>query len=195
MRRSFTRELALGIALVVAGPQHPAEAESVPPRAQAIAELSAGPLFSIDRPLRGCSGEALVGIGFTPFEAGIRAGGAYDASWETGDLRFDLVLGLGSGLRAIVGCLLFFDKPALPDPGGACVSATVADWPNRFGIGATLAQLPWRFLGAELDIDSELVYTAYRVEAETALSGAAAFAAGVEAKLAFRLRWEPRAHP
>ena len=194
MRRSFTRELALVIALVIAGAQHQAEAESAPPRAQAIIELSAGALFSIDRPLRGCSGEALVGIGLAPFEAGIRAGGAYDASWDKGDLRFDFILGLGSGMRAIVGGLLLFGESALPDPGGAgaLVSAGVADWPNRFGIGATLAQLPWRFLGAEIDIDSELVYTAYRVEAETALSGTAAFAAGVEAKLALRLRWEPR---
>jgi hypothetical protein len=107
-------------------------------------------------------------------------------------MRFDLCLGLGNGLRAIVGCLLLFDEPVLPGTdGSASVAAKPQDWPNRFGVGATLLDTPWRLLGAQLALGAELVYTSYRLGAKTALSGAAAFAAGVEAKLQLRLHWGP----
>jgi hypothetical protein len=65
---------------------------------------------------------------------------------------------------------------------------------NRFGLGATLARLPWRLFGSVLYVQAELVYTDYRLiqgtgDASAALAGAAAFAAGVEASAAIVLRW------
>lgn len=184
--------LAIAFACILGFPLSHAAAQSSPAGTRLFTELSASPLLGIDRPINGCSLDLLCALGLSPFEAGFRAGGAYDASLATCDLRLDLVLGLGRGLRAIVGGLVLFDRPPLSDPGGgeARVIARIADWPNRFGIAATLAETPWRLFGAPLSIDTELVYTAYRVEARTALSGAAAFAAGVEAKVALVLRWE-----
>jgi hypothetical protein len=193
MRSVLIRPAMLAIAIaggIGLSPLH-AEAERASTGSLFFAELSASPLFGIDKPIKGCSLDILCGIGLSPFEAGIRAGGAYDAALHTGDLRLDLALGLGRDLRAIIGGLLLFNEPALPDPGGggARLIARAADWPNRFGIAATIAETPWRPFGAALGIDTELVYTAYRVDAKTALSGAAAFAAGVEARIALRLRW------
>ena len=195
MRRS--RSLIAAISLILAlgralGPSPcAAYPENAPRRPRLAAELSAGPLLGLDEPLRGASGDAFVGMRLSPFEAGIRAGGAYDAALKTGDLRFDFALGLGSGLRAIVGGLLLLREPTLRDSSGreAAVRASVADWPDRFGISATIAELSPRPLGARLGIDAEIVYTAFRVEAKDALSGAAAFAASVEARIALRLRF------
>jgi hypothetical protein len=194
MRRNSFRATALALTLAIAPASNSAGAESAPPQARVFAELSAGPLFGIDRPLKGCSIDALIGLRLAPFELGIRAAGAYDAALEGGNLRFDFELGLGSGLRAIVGGLLLRGEPALPDSraGGARLAAAVADWPNRFGIAAALAELPLRPFGARLGLDTRIIYTAYRVDAKTALSGAAAFAAGIEASLALRLRWETK---
>jgi hypothetical protein len=189
--------LIVSLALAAAPPSQAAPSPEAP-GARLFAELSAGPLFGLDRPLRGCSLDALVGLSLAPFEAGIGAAGAYDAALDSWDMRFDLELGLGSGLRAIVGGLLLWGEPALPDPGGgdARIASAASDWPNRFGIAATIAELPWRPLGAALGIDARLLYTSYRVEAKTALSGAAAFVAGVEAALGFRIRFEtPRRRP
>lgn len=157
-----------------------------------VAEIEAAPLFSLSSPFRGGELSALGGVECQPFEAGLRAGGAYDAAFDAWDMRLDFCLGLGSSLRAIVGCLLLFGEPALPGTdGSAHVAAAPQDWPNRFGIGATLLDVPWRPLGARLALGAELVYTSYRLSTKTALSGAAAFAAGVEAKLQMRLRWGP----
>ena len=171
-----------------------------------VAELSAGPLVGIDRPIKGCSLALMAGLAFPPFEVGIRAGAAWDTGLDTGLLRFDLVIGLGSGLRAVVGGLVPLGGLALPDPAGGAVPVpvTAAAWPDRFGIASTLAYLPWRVLGAQLAIDVELVYTDYRLTAQggdaslaaaQALSGAAAFAAGVEATVSARLRWGGGGHP
>jgi hypothetical protein len=169
--------------------ERPRRLDSVP---RLVAELEAAPLFSLSFPVRGGELSALGGLEWRPFEAGIRAGGAYDAAFDAWDMRLDLCLGLGSGLRAIVGCLLLFGEPALPGTdGSAHVAATPQDWPNRFGIGTTLLDAPWRLLGAHLAFGAELVYTSYRLSAKTALSGAAAFAASAEAKLQMRLRWGP----
>ena len=193
MRSSPSR--ALAFLMFIAGfhgfPMNRAEAEPDPTRTRFFAEVSASPLFGLDRPIKGASFDILAGISRSPFEAGARAGGAYDTALNAGSMRIDLALGLGRGLRAIIGGLLLFNEPALPDPGGgdARLIAGAADWPNRFGIAATLAEMPWRPFGAALGVETEFVYTAYRVDAKTALSGAAAFAAGVEAKLALRLRW------
>ncbi len=164
-----------------------------------LAELSAGPLMGIDTPLKGCSGGLLLGFAARPFEAGLRAGLAYDAGLMSGSLRLDLELGLGGGLRAIVGGLVPLGEPSLGDPlGGALpVPVVAADWPDRFGLATTLFVLPLRLLGAQALVDAELVYTDYRFaqaaagSASVRLSGAAAFAAGVEASLALRLRWSP----
>ena len=161
-----------------------------------VAEIEAAPLFSLSSPFRGGELSALGGVEWKPFEAGLRAGGAYDAAFDAWNMRFDLCLGLGSGLRAIVGGLLLFGEPTLPGTdGSAHVAAMPQDWPNRFGIGATLLDAPCRLFGARLALGAELVYASYRLSAKTALSGAAAFAAGVEAKLQMRLRWEPLGHP
>lgn len=175
------------------------------PRLGFFAELSAGPLIGIDRPIKGCSGALLAGMALPPFEGGIRAGAAYDAALDVGLLRFDLEIGLGSGLRAIVGGLIPCGELSLPDPSGMDlrVPVSAAAWPNRFGIASTLAELPWRALRARTVIDVEFVYTDYRLmphggtalPATQALSGAAAFAAGVEATIAIRMRWNGSGSP
>jgi hypothetical protein len=129
-----------------------------------------------------------------PFEAGLRAGAAYDLALGSGALRLDFELGLGGGLRAIVGGLVPFGELGLPDPSGlpsARIPVEAAPWPDRFGLAATIADLPWRALGARMSVDAELVYTAFRLEGASALAGAAAFAAAVEARLALRFRWAP----
>jgi hypothetical protein len=205
--------LALGAALRAAAAQ---EAERPDPAGgrglKPFAELSAGPLIGLDRPLRGAAAGLLVGLGISPFEIGARAAGAYDSGLKVWDARFDLELGLGGGLRAIVGGLILPGSPALEDSSGneAAVRAAPRDWPNRFGIAVALAELlprrgargrgeaavPWP--APSLGLDAELVYASYRVEAENALSGArslsgaAAFAAGVEARVMLVLRWGPR---
>jgi hypothetical protein len=163
-----------------------------------LVELSAGPLLGIDEPLRGCEGSLALGIRLQPFEAGLRAGTAYDGRLQTGSFRLDLELGLGSGLRALIGALLPFGEAALPDPSGTgLVPVTAGDWPNRFGFASTLFVLPRQLLRAQALIDAELVYTDYSLPRGSAasaagrLSGAAAFAAGIEAGLSLRLRWSP----
>ncbi|MGA2548284.1 MAG: hypothetical protein ABSF43_17195 [Rectinemataceae bacterium] len=195
--------LAAASAPLTASPKS-AQSEGAP-RLRFFAELSAGPLIGIDRPIKGCSGGLSVGMTLPPFEGGIRAGAAYDATLDVGLLRFDLEIGLGSGLRAIVGGLIPLGGLGLPDPAGTGfrVPVSAAAWPNRFGIASTLAELPWRALKARTVIEVELVYTDYRLaprgtaslpEAQ-ALSGAAAFAAGVEATIAIRMRWNGSGSP
>lgn len=187
--------LSFGAAALGAAAQAPAN------RAAFLAELSVGPLLGLDHPIKGGAGALLLGLSIAPFEAGIRAGAAYDAGFRTGLLRFDLELGLGGDFRAILGGLVPLGSLALPEPSGAAgaVPAAVGPWPNRFGLASTLFELPWRLVGARLLLDAELVYTDFRVAAAPAagtragaLSGAAAFAAGVEATLALRLRWDGR---
>ena len=185
--------LAVTIALALAAPLS-GEGQR---RALFLAELSGGPLFGIDRPLRGCSGGILLGAALAPFEAGLRAGAAYDQALGSGTLRLDLELGLGRGLRAVVGGLIPLGALVLPDPaGGGGLAVEAASWPNRFGFASTIVELPWRVLGARAGVEAELVYTAYRlgnsVSAErAALSGTAAFAAAVEARIALRLALAP----
>lgn len=196
MPHSSLRALALCACVAHALASFPCLAAPRPRDAEArprlVAELEASPLFSLSSPIRGCELSASGGVAWAPFEADLRAGGAYDSAFGAWNLRFDLCLGLGSGLSAIVGGLLLFGEPGLPGTdGGASVAAKPQDWPNRFGIGATLFDAPWRLLGAHLKLGAELVYTSYSLSAKTALTGAAAFAAGVEAKLGLRLRWEP----
>jgi hypothetical protein len=200
---------ALVIVLAAASAPLTASPKSAPsegaPRLGFFAELSAGPLVGIDRPIKGCSGGLLVGMALPPFEAGIRAGAAYDAALDVGLLRFDLEIGLGSGLRAIVGGLVPLGELSLPDTagGGLRVPVAAAAWPNRFGIASTLAELPWRALKARTVIDVEFVYTDYCLKphggttfpAAQALCGAAAFAAGIEATIALRMRWNGRGSP
>jgi hypothetical protein len=204
--RFFVQAIVLAAVFPLAALSPKAASTDEAPQSGFVAELSAGPLVGIDRPVKGCSLALMAGLAFPPFEAGIRAGAAWDAGLGAGLLRFDLEIGLGSGLRAVVGGLAPLGGLALPDPAGGAipVPVTVAAWPDRFGIASTLAQLPWRVLGAQLAIDVELVYTDYRLttragatslSAAQALSGAAAFAAGVEATVAVRLRWGGGGHP
>jgi len=141
----------------------------------------------------------LVGLAKEPFEADLRAGMAYDNSLGIEELRLDFALGLGSGLRLLVGGLLPLGDIMLPDPkrDGARISVEAASWPNRFGFGVAIFESPWRLLAARLGLDAELVYTSYSLSKRdsreaSSLVGAAAFAAGVEATIAFRLRWERR---
>jgi hypothetical protein len=187
MARNPFRSLSVIIVLAAAAPTAPA-------RPAIFVECSAGPLIGIDRPLKGCSGDMALAMALPPFEAGLRAGTAYDLALGSGALRLDIELGLGSGLRAIVGGLVPFGGLGLPDPSGlpgARIPVEAAPWPDRFGLGATIADLPWRALGARMSLDAELVYTAYCLEGASALAGAAAFAAAVEARLALRFRWAP----
>jgi len=165
----------------------------------------AAPLLGIDAPLRGCAGGLIVGVAADPFEAGLRCGAAYDSGLRTGGLRLELLLGLGDGLYAFAGGLVPFGTLSLPSPKADAQSARPAArlalrpaaWLCRFGLGSTLFELPWRFAKARLSLAAELAYTSYTVEAdslekarESALAGATAFAAGVEALLALRLRWD-----
>ena len=201
----FVFALATAFASAAASPKT-APHENEPYRGF-FAELSSGPLIGIDRPLKGCSGSFLAGMALPPFEFGMRAGAAYDGALNIGLLRFDLEIGLGNGLRAIVGGLIPLGGLSLPDPAGGIdvrVPVTAAALPNRFGIASTLAELPWRALRARMAIDVELVYTDYRIAPQTgqvslpaaqALSGAAAFAAGVEAAIALRMRWNGGGSP
>jgi hypothetical protein len=201
--------LALGAALRAAAAQEPERPDSEGGRGlRPFVELSAGPLIGLDKPLRGAAADLLVGLRISPFEAGLRAAGAYDSGLKVWDARFDIELGLGGGLRAIVGGLLLPGGPTLEDSSGneAAARAAPRDWPNRFGIAVALAELipgdrvaargdaggDARARGPSLSLDAELVYASYRVEAENALSGAAAFAAGVEARVMLVLRWGAR---
>ena len=188
----------LVLAILLAALARVAAGEALPSRLGLVAELSAAPLLGIDRPIKGCSAGLALGATLSPFEAGIRIGGAFDAGLGVGLLRIDLELSLGSGLRAIVGGLLPFGELSLPDPGGSSglrIPVEAAPWPDRFGLASSIADLPWRILGARMSVDAELVYTDYRLgmgkggAAAASLSGAAAFAAGVEATLGLRLRW------
>jgi hypothetical protein len=190
--------LASAAAPGIALPQAAANT-AAPRRLRFLAELSASPLIGIDRPFKGGSGCILAGAALAPFEAGIRAGAAYDLSLGSGELRVDFELGLGSGLRAIVGALVPFGELRLPDPAGGELGIPVAAaaWPNRFGFATTIVDLPWRILGFRAGIDAELVYTAYRLggsdaAASSSLAGAAAFASAIEAAINLRLRWETK---
>jgi len=178
----------------------PLASQTKPGRAVSmLAELAAGPLIGIDSPFKGCSGSLLLGLAAKPFEAGLRAGLAYDTALQAGSLRLDFELGLGGGLRAIIGGLLPLGELGLSDPLGGTlpVPLVAADWPDRLGLASTLFVLPRPLLGAQALVDAELVYTDYRFAQASAgsaaarLSGAAAFAAGVEACLGLRLRWSP----
>lgn len=200
--RALSLCLALGLGFA-AGAQDqrslaarpPARADQGPQPAagpRLVFEAGASPLFSLGPPFRGGELSALCGLASRPFELGLRAAAAYDTGLSSWQARLDLCLGLGSGLRAIVGGLMLFGEPALP--GGeddAKLAATGTDWPNRFGIGARLMELGAPVLGGRAGLGAELVYTSYRLIAKSALSGAAAFAAGVEAKLELRIRWGP----
>ncbi len=158
-----------------------------------FAELSAGPLLGIDPALKGCSIDLSLGIAFAPFEAGLRPGISFDAAMESGAFRLDGEIGLGGGLRFLVGGLLPFGRIGLPDPTGsseARIPLEAAAWPDRFGFSATIADLPWPALGTHIAIIAELVYTAYRLDTASVLAGTAAFAAAIEARLALRLRWD-----
>jgi hypothetical protein len=160
-------------------------------------ELAAAPLLGIELPLKGCFGSFLGSFVIEPFELGLGVGGAYEAALNAGSLRLDLSVALGSGLRAILGGLILFGEHALPGAGDARVVAEASDWPNRFGIGASIVELPIKLLGARLGIDAQLVYNAYRLAEGSAsngaaLAGAAVFAASVEACVALRFRWDYR---
>jgi hypothetical protein len=214
-QRSFTSTLRLALVLLALSGPLAAEARTA---FLPYLELSAGPILGIDLPLRGAALGLQAGLAAGPFEAGLRASLAYDASMgpsaaaallDASSLRIDLALGLGGGLRALVGGLVLLGEaslplsslsgPSLPAGAGAGdgaprIAATAASWPNRFGLGATLARLPWKPLGAALSLEAELAYAAYRIDASSdpaaaRLSGLAAFAAGIEASLALRLRW------
>jgi hypothetical protein len=155
-------------------------------------ELEAFPLFGLDRIVRGGGGSCALGLEWAPFALGLRSGAVYDLSLDSCLLRFDCELGFGEELRAIVGCCLPLGSPSLgPDR----LSLESAPWPNRFGLGATIFELPRPILGAVARVDGSLVYTAYRFAAgaaassAAALSGTAAFAVGLEAQILVRLRW------
>lgn len=207
--RALPRGILLAFALSLAAlpsarAQEPAGKDEAPENhgLHCFAELSAGPILGLDAPLRGGTAGGAIGARLSPFEAGIRAAEAYDAALKCWDTRLDFELGLGSGLRAIIGGLLLPCGISLSDSSGqtASVAATAADWPNRFGIGATIAEL-FRIEGIKgggpaIGLDAGIVYTSYRLEARNALTGAAAFAASVEASIALRFRWGgERGHP
>ena len=149
----------------------PGEAESAPSAAVEAARSSSSsrraPSSASIGPFKGCSGELLARPRAAPFEAGIRAGGAYDTSLGLGrTCASTLELGLGSGLRAIVGGLLLFGALSLPDRREATERASPVD---GGGLARPLRPRPrrsptsWQALRARVGIDAELVYTAYRL--------------------------------
>jgi len=196
MRPNPHPAVAILLALAVSGTAQASPEDNAARQPRFAAELAAGPLLGLERPIKGGSGGIAFGAGLGPFEAGLRAGAAYDAALAAGLVRIDLELGLGSGLRAIVGGLLPLGELALADPsasGETRVPVEAAPWPNRFGFAVAILDLPRPLLGARAFLDAELVYTDYRAAPTApaaALVGAAAFAACVEATIALRLRWE-----
>jgi hypothetical protein len=163
-------------------------------RPRLMAELGCGPLIGIDSPLRGASAGLLVGLGWGPLEAGLRAGAAFDRSLGSASVRLDLELGLGGGMRVVVGGLVPLAPPVL-EPEGAAIALEAPGWPCRFGLSAEIAELPFGHAGSRVAAFAEIVYCAYRVsdgsaaEAASALSGAAAFAACVEVSATISIAW------
>ena len=194
MHSHTLRTLCVILSLIAAAPRHGlAAGTKLQARQGPFAELSAGPLLGIDPALKGCSIDLSVGLDIAPFELGLRPGISYDAAMESGAFRLDGELGLGGGLRFLVGGLLPFGRIGLPDPTGsseARIPLEAAAWPDRFGFSATIADLPWPALGTRIGIVAELVYTAYRLRTASPLAGTAAFAAAIEGRLALRLRWD-----
>jgi hypothetical protein len=170
-----------------------------------VAEVSAGPALGLDRFLRGCSFDAGLGFSWAPFEADLRAGASYDAAFGQGAIDLDIALSLGKNLRAIIGGLFPLGPLALETDSGAVLLKT-GTWPNRFGLEATLAEIPLGRAGlkagpkagpnAELkaELAADFVYEDLHVSdlassAASRLSGAQAFAACVEAELVLRAAW------
>jgi len=168
-------------------------------RPRLVAELGAGPMIGLDSPIRGAEAGFLLGLGWGPVEAGLRAGAALDRALECASVRLDLELGLGGGLRVLVGGVVPLARPVL-EPDGAALPLEASGWPCRFGLAATIAELPAGPFGSRVVARAELAYSAYRVagdaasSAKAALSGAAAFAACVEICATVSLAWGARAH-
>jgi hypothetical protein len=189
----------LVLAALLAAAKVPVPAlEAAPERPRFLAELGIGPIIGLDAPLRGASAGLLVGMGWGPVEAGLRAGAAYDRLLGSASLRLDLELGLGGGMRIVAGGIVPL-SPAVLEPEGAALPLEAAAWPSRFGLSARMAELPRGPFGSRLVASASMIYTAYRVtggadSAAAALSGAAAFAACVEVDATISLEWaRPRA--
>jgi hypothetical protein len=186
-------------AALLAAAKVPARAlDAAPERPEILVELGIGPIIGLDAPLRGASAGLMVGMGWGPVEAGLRAGAAYDRALGSASLRLDLELGLGGGLRIVAGGIVPL-SPAVLEPGGAALPLRAASWPSRFGLSARLAELPRGPFGSRVAASASMIYAAYRVAgdadaAAAALSGAAAFAACVEVDATVSLEWgRPRA--
>lgn len=160
------------------------------PRVEPFVELAMGPVIGIDGPLKGGAIASHVGLALYPFELRLRANAAYYFPLKMGILGVDIVFSIGPSMRAIVGGLLPFGPLSLQDPSGSArIPVIPAPWPDRFGLGATIVEFPWKPLEARVGIEAELLYTAYNLQSATALVGAAAFAASVEATVSLRVRW------
>ncbi len=136
----------------------------------------------------------LVGAGRDAIEAGLRPSLAYDASLDSLSLRFDLVLGIGDGLRLIAGGIVPL-KSAILEPEGAALPLEAGRWPCRFGLESKLAESARGPFGSRLSASAAIAYSAYCVapeaasEPEAALAGTAAFAACVELHVSIALAW------
>ncbi|MDA8426668.1 MAG: hypothetical protein M0Z80_11080 [Treponema sp.] len=128
----------------------PAEGGGSPARGASIfaAELGAGPLVGLDRPLRGGElsaallldlGSAL-GPGYAGLMPGLEAVVLYDLSFQAAAACADLVFSLGSELRFALGCEAPLGGAAL-SVDGASLALAAGAWPNRFAVTALLGEL------------------------------------------------------
>jgi hypothetical protein len=190
----LSKTALLAAALLSASARLAAAAPAEPPRPRFSAEISAGPMIGLDTPLRGGTAGLMVGLAWGPVEAGLRASAAVDRTLGSASARLDLELGLGGGMRIVVGGIVPISAPTL-DPEGAALRLETAPWPCRFGLSARIAELPRGPFGSRAAVFAGMVYSAYRVAADSppaaraALSGAAAFAACVEVSATIALEW------
>jgi hypothetical protein len=184
----------IAAALLSASVRLATAAQAEQPRPRFSAELAAGPIVGLDTPLRGGAAGLLVALAWGPVEAGLRASAAIDRTLDSASARLDLELGLGGGMRIVVGGIVPISKPFL-EPEGAALPLEAAPWPCRFGLSARIADLAPGPFGSRVAVFAGMVYSAYRVAADAssaaraALSGAEAFAACVEVSATIALEW------
>jgi hypothetical protein len=112
------------------------------------AELGAGPLVGLDRPLRGGELSAALlldlggalGPGFSGLMQGIEAAALYDISFQATILCADIVFYLGPELRLLAGCEMPLGSAAL-DADGVSLALNPGSWPNRFAVSVLLGRL------------------------------------------------------
>ena len=147
-------------------------------------EVTAFSLSGLDLPLRGGGlrlgariGLGIIGPSLANGALGLRAGAVWDGAFNAPIVEGELVLGFGPDLVLFAGCEL--PLSSLQAQGrGQTIGLDAADWPNRFGISAILAEFSAASSGAasagaasagaaasggfRLCLEAELSWSAYR---------------------------------